>query len=205
MYRFVRSVAKMKRVRPASKTYVALLRGINVGGKNKLPMTHLVQLFIEQGCDEVRTFIQSGNVIFNAKPEVAIVLADRITEQIAKRYAYRPPVILRTEGDMDAVVSNNPFLKRNLPEEDLHVLFLADIPKASAIGLLDSNRSPPDEFAVLGREIYLRLPNGAGTTKLTNAYFDLKLSTISTGRNWRTVTKLLELARRRLRSGLASA
>jgi uncharacterized protein (DUF1697 family) len=185
----------MKPVQSIAKTYVALLRGINVGGKNKLPMKHLAQIFVEQGCDDVRTFIQSGNVVFSAKPEAAVLLADRIIEQIAKRYTYRTPVILRTEEDLDAIVSNNPFLERGLPEDDLHVLFLADIPKASAIGSLDPNRSPPDEFAVHQREIYLRLPNGAGTTKLTNAYFDSRLSTTSTGRNWRTVTKLLALAR----------
>jgi uncharacterized protein (DUF1697 family) len=80
-------------------------------------------------------------------------------------------------------------------ENHLHVLFLADQPGAAAVASLDPDRSPPDAFVVRGREIYLRCPNGVGTTKLTNAWFDSRLATISTGRNWRTVLKLFELAK----------
>jgi len=75
----------------------------------------------------------------------------------------------------------------------LHVLFLAETPSDSAAANLDENRSPPDKFAAVGQDVYLYLPNGAGKTKLTNAYFDSKLLTVSTGRNWRTVNKLLEM------------
>jgi uncharacterized protein (DUF1697 family) len=182
-------------VQSVAKTHVALLRGINVGGKNKLPMTNLARMFVEEGCHDVRTFIQSGNVIFRAESEVVALLSDRIVEQIAKRYKYQTSLILRTAADLDSIVRHNPFLKRGVPQDDLHVLFLADIPEPSAAGLLDRNRSAPDEFEVRGREIYLSLPNGAAKTKLTNAYFDSRLATTSTGRNWRTTTKLLALAR----------
>ena len=177
-----------------AKSHVALLRGINVGGKNKLPMKDLARMFAEAGCHDVRTFIQSGNVIFRAEPEVIVLLSDRIVKQIARRYKYQTPLILRTVADLDAIVRDNPFLQRGVPQDDLHVLFLADIPESSAISLLDHDHSPPDEFEVRGRDIYLRLPKGAGKTKLTNAYFDSRLATTSTGRNWRTTTKLLELA-----------
>ena len=178
-----------------AKSHIALLRGINVGGKNKLPMKDLARMFVEVGCHDVRTFIQSGNVIFSADSEVILLVRDRIVKQIAMRYQYQTSLILRTVADLDAIVRSNPFLERAVPQDDLHVLFLADIPESSAVSRLDANHSPPDEFELCGREIYLRLPNGAGKTKLTNAYFDSRLATTSTGRNWRTTTKLLELAR----------
>ena len=182
-----------------ANSHIALLRGINVGGKNKLPMKDLARMFLDEGCYDVRTFIQSGNVIFSAEPEVVLLLRDRIVKQIAMRYKYQTPLILRTVADFDSIVRRNPFLEKGVPQDDLHVLFLADSPVSSLVSLLDRNHSPPDEFEVRGREIYLRLSNGAGKTKLTNAYFDSRLATTSTGRNWRTTTKLLELARESIR------
>ena len=178
-----------------ANSHIALLRGINVGGKNKLPMKDLVRMFVQAGCHDVRTFIQSGNVIFKAESDVIALLMDRIVKQIAMQYKHQTSLILRTVGDLDSIVRRNPFLERGLPQDDLHVLFLADLPEPSAVSLLDPDRSPPDEFELRGREIYLRLPNGAAKTKLTNAYFDSRLATTSTGRNWRTTTTLLALAR----------
>jgi uncharacterized protein (DUF1697 family) len=178
-----------------SNIYIALLRGINVGGKNKLAMRDLVRMFANNGCREVRTFIQSGNVIFRTEAEVVDLLPDRISQEITKSCKYRTSLILRSEAELESVVCNNPFLERGLPEDNLHVLFLADMPRPSAVNLLDPDRSPPDEFVVRQKEIYLKLPNGAGRTRLTNAYFDLRLATTSTGRNWRTITKLLQLAK----------
>jgi uncharacterized protein (DUF1697 family) len=100
---------------------------------------------------------------------------------------------VRTAKELADVVANNPFLKAGAPEKELHVMFLADAPSASRIETLDPARSPGDEFAVRGREIYLRLPNGTARSKLTNAYVDAKLGTVSTARNWRTVTTLLAM------------
>jgi uncharacterized protein (DUF1697 family) len=91
------------------------------------------------------------------------------------------------------VVRGNPFLKAGAAEELLHVSFLADRPSTDLVAALDSTRSAPDEFAVVGREIYMKLVTGAAKTKLTNAYFDSKLKTVSTMRNWRTVLKLAEM------------
>jgi uncharacterized protein (DUF1697 family) len=176
-----------------SATYLALLRGINVGGKNKLPMKDLVEIFIEAGCESVRTYIQSGNVIFRASPGVSARVSGQITTQIAKNFGYRTPVILRTAEQLRDVISNNPFLKAGAAEDTLHVMFLADLPSHVSVDNLDPDRSPPDTFIVRGQEVYLQLPNGVAGTKLSNNYFDSKLTTTSTGRNWRTVTKLLEL------------
>lgn len=172
---------------------VALLRGVNLGGRNMLAMAHLAKLFSDAGCRDVRTYIQSGNVIFDAGAEVARGLEGRISKTIATEFGLQVPILLRTAAEMKSVTGANPFLRDNGDEKLLHVLFLEDAPAAEAIAQLDPARSTPDEFAVRGREIYLRLPKGAGLTKLTNAWFDSKLRTVSTGRNWRTTLKLAEM------------
>lgn len=174
--------------------YVALLRGINVGGKNKLPMPGLAALFTEAGCAAVQTYIQSGNVVFQAAPEAADSLPAQISALIAERFSLRVSVILRTAEQLAEAFHSNPFLTQNLPEETLHIMFLADQPSTEKAAGLDSNRSAPDAFIVRGHDIYLHLPSGVADTKLTNAYFDAKLATVSTSRNWKTVTKLVELA-----------
>jgi uncharacterized protein (DUF1697 family) len=180
--------------RSPSPVHVALLRGINVGGKNKLPMKDLACLFEDAGCREVRTYIQSGNVVFQAPPRVADTLAGRIADAIERRFGFRAPVVLRGAAELAAVARSNPFLARGGDADRLHVMFLASAPTKAQVGALDPQRSPPDEFVVRGREVYLSLPNGAARTKLTNAWFDAKLGTVSTGRNWRTVLQLAEMA-----------
>jgi uncharacterized protein (DUF1697 family) len=174
-------------------THLALLRGINVGGKNRLPMKDLAALFVAAGCTDVRTYIQSGNVIFAATPAVSARVDALVTEQITARFGYRTPVVLRTVERLRDVVSHNPFLEAGVAEDKLHVLFLADEPGPDRVAALDPGRSPPDAFIVRGREVFLHLPEGVADSKLTNAYFDSKLATVSTGRNWRTVTTLLRL------------
>jgi uncharacterized protein (DUF1697 family) len=173
-------------------THVALLRGINVGGKNVLPMKDLAGMFAEAGCTDVRTYIQSGNVIFKA-PAEAPKVASVVTANIEKRFGFRIPVILRTSQQLLRIIRGNPFIGAGTDEKALHVYFLGSAPKARAIGGLDPGRSAPDVFQVRGQEIYLHLPNGMARTKLTNAYFDSKLSTICTARNWATVLKLAAL------------
>ncbi len=174
--------------------HVALLRGINVGGKNMLPMKDLAALFVGAGCERVQTYIQSGNVILAATPTIARVLPAKIEAAIRKRFGFGAPVVLRDADDLRSIVANNPFVAAGAEPERLHVAFLAHTPSATAVAALDPQRSPGDEFKVRGSEIYLRLPNGAARTKLTNAYFDAKLATTSTVRNWRTVQKLLAMA-----------
>jgi uncharacterized protein (DUF1697 family) len=174
-------------------THLALLRGINVGGKNRLPMTALAELFVEAGCKDVRTYIQSGNVIFNASPRVSALVTDRIAADIAKRFGYRTPVILRTTEQLREVAGRNPFLEAGAAPDALYVMFLTGTPSPLSVEKLDPDRSPPDAFRVCGQDVYLHLPVGVANSKLTNAYFDSKLATTGTSRNWRTVTKLLEL------------
>ena len=174
-------------------TYVALLRGINVGGKHLLPMKDLAVVFAQAGCINVRTYIQSGNVIFSAPAPLLKGLPELITERIAARFGYRVPIVIRTSQQLARTIRDNPFLQAGASEKMLHVCFLADPPNALATANLDPHRSPPDAFHVLNQEIYLHLPNGGARSKLTNAYFDAKLSTTGTVRNWATVLKLFEM------------
>jgi len=180
--------------RKTEGVYVALLRGINLGGKNKLPMKDLVLMFDGAGCSDVQTYIQSGNVVFCATEAGASRVPTLVAKAIADRLGFKAPVVLRTARELQAVARGNPFLKAGADPDTLHVVFLADRPPPAKVAALDPARSPPDEFQVRGREIYLRCPNGLGRTKLSNAYFDSKLGTISTVRNWRTVLTLAEMA-----------
>jgi uncharacterized protein (DUF1697 family) len=177
-------------------TYLALLRGINVGGKHILPMQRLAEIFAEAECADVRTYIQSGNVIFTSRSPDIGELAACIADKVEQRCGFGCPVILRTMDQMVQTVRANPFLSAGVPEKTLYMYFLADLPDASAIKGLDPLRSTPDAFQVVGRQVYLHLPNGMARTKLTNGYFDSKLSTVSTARNWGTVTTLVEMMQR---------
>jgi uncharacterized protein (DUF1697 family) len=173
-------------------THVALLRGINVGGKNRLPMADLNKICAAAGCEDVRTYIQSGNVLFNADAGCAKRMPKLVESAINKRFGFSSPVIVRTAADMTRITKANPF--PHADENALYVGFLADKPTARRIAELDPDRSPGDEFRVIGREIYLNLAaNGASRTKLTTAYFDSKLQTVSTFRNWRTTVALLAM------------
>jgi uncharacterized protein (DUF1697 family) len=178
-------------------TYLALLRGINLGPKNKISMPELADVFANAGCQDVRTYIQSGNVICEAIPEVSVRLPELITKEIQKRFGHKVPVMLRTTGEMRGVIRENPFLEEGAAEDVLHVMFLADLPRPGAVKSLDPGRSPPNRFNVRGKEVYLLCPEGFARTKLTSSYFDSKLGTIGTVRSWRTVTKLLELMEQR--------
>src|SRR5580704_3436908 len=155
-----------------------------------LPMKDLAAMFAAAGCNDVLTYIQSGNVIFSSPATVVRKLPDQIAKAIEKRFGYRVPVIVRTSDELARAIRENPFLKPGADKKPLHIYFLADLPGAPAVAALDPNRSAPDAFQVRGREIYLHLPNGMARTKLTNAYFDSKLSTTCTARNWATVLKL---------------
>jgi uncharacterized protein (DUF1697 family) len=172
--------------------HVAFLRGINVGGKNKLPMKDLSAMFVAAGCTDVETYIQSGNVICKTHPTRAAKLSAKVTGAILERFGYRVPVVTRAADELRDVSRRNPFLAAGVSADALHVAFLADAPSAAQVAALDARRSLPDEFVVRGREIFLHLPNGVGQSKLTNAYFDGKLATTSTLRNWRTLMKLLD-------------
>lgn len=174
-------------------THVALLRGVNVGGKNKLPMKDLVAIFSKAGCTDVRNYIQSGNVIFRATAGLAKRLPATVEGEIERQFGFRTTVVVRTLEELRKVAMNNPYLAREVDEGLLSVMFLAHRPEPTSIAKLDPDRSAPDTYIVQGDVIFLCTPTGLAKTKLTNAYFDSKLQTCSTARNWRTVLKLIEM------------
>jgi uncharacterized protein (DUF1697 family) len=186
-----RSAPRSGAARGGSARYVALLRGINVGGRT-LPMPALVGLFEEAGCTDVSTYIQSGNVVFSWSGPLGGLASD-LARAIRKHAGFDAPVVLRSEGELAAILANAPFRDPRGDKPALHVVFLAEEPSAAQIASLDPARSPGDSFAVRGKDVYLLCPNGLGRTKLTNAYFDSKLGTTSTCRNFRTVETLLAM------------
>ena len=169
---------------------VALLRGINLGARNKIAMGDLRELFADLGAEDVKTHVQSGNVIYEGPVD-----AGAIEARIKRDLGLEIVVVIRTAAELAGVVDKNPFAKKASDPKQLHVTFLVAKPTAARVKDLDPERSPSDEFAVTGREVYLYTPNGYGVSKLSNAYFEKKLGVTGTSRNWTTVTTLAELAR----------
>lgn len=158
-------------------------------------MKDLAEVFAAAKCKDVRTYIQSGNITFTCADSVVAGLCQSLEKAIEARFGFTAPVILRSHEELARISRTNPFLRTGAPQQALYVYFLGKEPGAEAVAKLDSKRSPGDEFRVIGGEIYLYMPNGMGRSKLTNAYFDSKLTTISTARNWATVLKLLEMTK----------
>jgi uncharacterized protein (DUF1697 family) len=174
--------------------YVALLRGINVGGRTRVGMDDLRRLFDALGHADVKSYLQSGNVLFTSPAEDSSRLAGDVERRIAKELGLTLTVLLRTADDLAQVVDNNPFLDRETDPATLHVTFLADAPHPERVARLERPRGEPDDFSLAGRELYLHCPNGYGRTKLNNAYVERRLGLAATTRNWRTVTTLCDLA-----------
>ncbi len=148
-------------------------------------------MFDDEGCTNIRHYIQSGNVVFEASAALAKKIPERIERAILKQAKLTVPVVVRSQEEIASVVKGNPYLEKAKGNEiALHVAFLADTPDKKAVAALDPNRSPGDELVVKGKDIYLFCPNGIGRSKLTTGWFDSKLATTSTLRNWRTVITL---------------
>jgi uncharacterized protein (DUF1697 family) len=178
---------------PAQPRYVALLRGINLGARNKLAMSDLRALVEAVGGKDVQTYVQSGNVVFETGAAPA-TLERELPEAIRRAHRLDVPVLVRSAAELGAIVKQNPFVKGGADEKSLHVTFLDKKPKQAVVKALDPASSPPDELRVVGREVYLHCPNGYGRSKLSNAFFEKRLDVVATTRNWRTVTTLAELA-----------
>ncbi len=179
-------------MRPMAR-YVALLRGINVGGARKLPMAELASLLGALGLEDVVTYIQSGNVVFRVPDGDPAKLAPSIEQAIERDTGLDVAVLLRAPAELARVVRSNPFHDDDGAVSKLQVVFLDRKPVQAAVARLDPNRSPPDEFRVQGAEVYVRYPNGSGRSKLTLDYFERTLRVRATARNWNTVLKLLAL------------
>jgi uncharacterized protein (DUF1697 family) len=175
---------------------VALLRGINVGGKTRVPMPKLRELFESLGLTDVQSYVQSGNVVFSSKSTKLAAPVASLEEKIAETFRVQVNVLLRTATELGKIAADHPFLADESELSHLHVVFLRDAPTRAAAGKLDPDRSPPDRFVVKRREIFVHYPNGSGRSKLTLGYFERTLGTIGTARNWKTVLKLHDMLHR---------
>ena len=173
--------------------YIALLRGINVGGKKKIKMIDLKILFELLKFENVKTYIQSGNVIFDFNATDEIKLAYQIEHKISETYGFLVKIIIRTQYELRDLVINNPFIKEpDIQLDQLYVTLMSDIPDPNKVLQLNVKKEENERFLIIKREVYLYCPNGYGRTKLNNAMYEKRLNIIATTRNWKTITKLIQ-------------
>lgn len=173
--------------------YVALLRGINVGGNNKLPMAELRALCAELGWEKVETYIQSGNVVFEAKGGVA-ALETALEKEIERHFGLSISVIVRSAKDWPAHLSGNPFPKAAEDEPNRLMLGLPKlVPNEDAAELLQERARDGEQVRLAGDALWIHFPGGAGTSKLSPVLIDRLVGSPVTMRNWRTLLKLREM------------
>jgi uncharacterized protein (DUF1697 family) len=172
---------------------LALLRGINVGGRSMLSMSELRAALDAVGLTGARTHLQSGNLLVTPAAGREGSLAETIRDVIKGDFGLDIQVLLRTRPELGEIVTRNPITGPEATGSKVHVVFLASTPEANQVNDLDPERSPPDRFVVAGREIYVHYPNGSGRSKLSLDYFEKRLGVVGTARNWNTVTRLLEM------------
>lgn len=172
-------------------TYIAMLRGINVSGQKNIKMADLKDLLASLQLTDIRTYIQSGNVVFEAEKADEVLLAKSIEAKIKEKYAFEVPTIVRTREELLAIIQMNPFV---VNEEDNfskpYVIFLENKPDPERVNVVMGFNSENEIFQIIGREVYVTYKSGAGKSKLTNTFFETKLKTKATSRNWNTVNKL---------------
>ncbi|MDD1725756.1 MAG: DUF1697 domain-containing protein [Euryarchaeota archaeon] len=170
---------------------IALLRGINVSGRRTVHMTDLKRAFEELGFENVSTYGQSGNVVFDSHAK-SVYHATHIEEKLSESFWLSTNVFIRTQQELERIIENNPLIhEQDIAIDKLHVTFLLDKPDASVASNLDIRPDDGEKFVVIGKEVYLYCPNGYARTKLNNAAFEKKLNTLATTRNWKTTNKLV--------------
>lgn len=174
------------------RSHVALLRGINVTGKHVLPMKDLQAIFEASGAQDVSTYIQSGNVLFNAPPKAAAQIASKVHARIEADFGFVSPVIVRTSHDLITLPTRNPLLPKVTDFSRLLVFFLE---RPSLVTHVDLSRFAPDEFVLSSQELFAYFPRGVGQSKFNNTHLEKVAGSPSTGRNWNTVLKLIELTK----------
>lgn len=184
------------------ETYIALLRGINVGGHNKIKIFELKEIFVDLGYFDVVSYIQSGNVIFNSKKIHTVGIEKSIMDAIEKKFAYSIKVLVLTKTELTTIFNSNPFiLKHNLDVSKLSITLLNYKPElGEVVKIQNVVNSSDDTFEIINKSVYLYLPDGSRNTKLTNNLFEKKLKYSATSRNRRTITKLVELSTQKFES-----
>ena len=173
--------------------WIALFRGINVGGRNILPMKDLAVMLEAIGCTSVKTYIQSGNVIFRESGSKAPQLANAIAKSVLKKHGFEPKVQLLTLSELQKAASSNPFAEAEADPKSLHLFFLAEKPPSPDLKTLDELKIESESYALDANLFYLHAPDGIGRSRLA-ARAEKLLGVDATARNWRTISKLLELA-----------
>jgi uncharacterized protein (DUF1697 family) len=177
-------------------SYVALLRGVNVGGRGKVGMQDLRALFASAGFTDVATYVQSGNVVFSGPKTDTAKLARTIEQKISAEVGIDVTVLIRSAAELSRIQQRNPLIARSDDPTKLHVTFLATEPDPELVAELPhgtKGEEGADELTVVGREVYLFCPDGYGNSKLNNTFIEKRLGTRATTRNWRTVVKLVEM------------
>lgn len=176
-------------------TFISMLRGINVSGQKRLPMDSLRELYTGLGFTAVQTYVQSGNVIFQASDD-PVLLTGRLEQRIQEAYGYEVAVFIRQAEDFRLILDNNPFLtERHEDPTKLYVTFLYQAPAEAAWEKANPPTGISDEFARGDRSVYVFCPNGYGRTKLSIDFFEQKLGVQATTRNWNTVNALYQMAK----------
>jgi uncharacterized protein (DUF1697 family) len=176
---------------------ISMLRAVNVGGHNCIKMESLRAMYESLGLRDAQTYVQSGNVVFKTAARDLASLGKRIESKIEQTFGFRPDVVIRSPSELREVIRRNPFAGRQgIEPSKLLVTFLRAEPSAEARGKILGINADPEELRVEGREVYVYFPNGSGRAKLSAALIEKTLKTPGTGRNWNTVTKLLEMAER---------
>lgn len=170
--------------------YISLLRGINVSGQKLIKMAELAQHYEHWGCKQVKTYIQSGNVLFQSDDPQEI-LKERIESGIATAYGFQVPIMVRTLDAWHEVISQIPFDEEQ--KARTYVFFLSSQPETIPWDAIEKVKKPEEKVILKGQELYLYCPIGLGTTKLSHHFFEKKLKVLATARNWNTVLKLQEL------------
>ncbi len=176
------------------KKHIAILRGINVGGRRKIIMSELRDMFSSLGHSNVRSFIQSGNIIFDCKTGKSNSgLEQESTLAIKETFGHDVPVIIRSTQEIKEIIQTNPYIEQ-AKIEDLHLTFLKDIPENEhRLKTKEINHSP-DQFLIADKHVFVACFGGYRNTKLNNSFFEKKLKVSTTTRNWKTILKLYELS-----------
>jgi len=174
--------------------FVSLFRAINVGGSGKVGMATLKEMHEALGLKNVVTYLQTGNVVFESDETDPTKLAGQIGQEFEKKFGFQAETIVRTSAQLKELFDKNPFLNQSEKETKwVVVMFLNACPDAQAKQALLSSYPGPEELVITDQELYIYYSNGIGRSKLTNALIEKKLKVAGTGRNWNTVTKLLEM------------
>ncbi len=176
------------------QTYISILRGINVSGHKSIKMEALRKLYQQLNFKQVQTYIQSGNVIFQAHLSNQEDLQLLIQQKIKETFDFDVPVLIKEKSYFDEIIRLNPFINKNMNSSKWHVTFLSQMPSTPLLEKLKSHDFLPDEFVIVDDAIYLHCPNGYGISKLNNTFFEKKLEVSATTRNWKTINELVNMA-----------